>query len=55
MTQPTYAQYKNLTSSTVLNPTTGAGMINESIWERILTCFAVLASGQNPDASTYTP
>jgi hypothetical protein len=53
MTQPTYQQYKNLNPPVALDVTLGTGLHTESLWERILTCFAVLASGQNPDGSTY--
>ena len=48
MTQPTYAQYKTRLANS------GLGLLNESMQERLLTVLAVLASGQNPDASGYT-
>lgn len=46
MVQPTFVQYRT--------PSTNANsVVPESVQERILTCLAVLCSGQNPDGTTY--
>jgi hypothetical protein len=48
MTQPTFAQLRNLSTNAV-------SVVPESRRERILTCFAILCSGQNPDGTPNTP
>lgn len=47
MTQPTNQQWITLSS-------TSNGLLNETIEERILSALAVLASGTNPDGTTFT-
>lgn len=47
MTQPTFAQLRGLQGGGTVSP--------ETAGERLLTLLAVIASGQNPDGSAYSP
>lgn len=48
MTQPTFAQYRTLS-------TNANSIVPETLVERLLTVMSVLASVQNPDGTVYVP
>lgn len=52
MTTPGFADYRT-NGQPIIEPSTGVVTVPaETVWERILACLSVLASGQNPDGST---